>query len=431
MIEYLIRSALVLIILLSIYHVWFENEKMQQFKRFFLLLSLFFGLIIPLISLELPISTVKTSQILPVRDSVINPLASTIPMISSRMSQTYNYWPIMIYGVVASLLFLKFTVNLLRLELKTRRNPQKRTPEGIIVLLKEKVIPHSFLVFTFLNEDDYLNNHIEDEIIVHEFAHIRQRHSLDLLFVELLKIIFWFNPIFIFYKKAIQLNHEFLADEAVVKYSHNVQAYQQLLLHKASLKTVYLASNLNYSVTKKRFIMMKKQTSKAWKMIKGLSLIPVAIILVFAFSDQIFAQDKTAGSGSQMSKEEYYTGGFVRFNNASGETLTKKYETLTVKEKKALPDPIVPTKELMGEWNDPEKYIVISGLEKINESISNLKPEDFLAYYLFKSETEKQTYVTLIKPEWLNNYKKHGGIFKITPDGLRLMLPPPIIIPAK
>ena len=440
MIEYLIKSGLILFILLAIYHIWLEKEKMHQFNRFFLLLSIVFGLTVPLISLEIPSNSLNTIEILPVEGLVTNPLSNAVPNVTRKVSAAgNNYWPFMIYGIVAILLLLKFMVNLLSLRLKAVRNPQQRTGEGTIVLVKEKVIPHSFLNYTFLNEEDYVNNRIEDEIITHEFAHIRQKHSADLIFVELLKIIFWFNPAFILYKKVIQLNHEFLADEAVIRSSHNVSAYQQLLLRKVSLKTVNLASNLNYSVTKKRFEMMKKQTSKAWKMIKGLSLIPTAAILVFAFSNQIFAKVESAGTSkknklpafTQMSKDEYYKGGIVRFQNASGETLTKKYETLTDEEKKAFPAPIVPTKELMETWKDPEKYIVLSGTEKINESISNLKTNDFVAYYLSKSETEKQTYVTLIKPEWLKVYKNHGGIFKITPEGLRLILPPPIVTPAK
>lgn len=440
MTEYLIRSGLILVILLAIYHIWLEKEKMHQFNRFFLLLSILFGLTVPLINLEISSNSLNTIELLPVESLVTNPLSIAVPIVTSKVTDPdNNFWPFIIYGIVAILLFLKFLVNLISLRLKAVRNPQKRTDEGTIVLVKEKVIPHSFLSFTFLNEEDYVNNRIEEEIITHEFAHIRQKHSADLLFVELLKIIFWFNPVFILYKKAIQLNHEFLADEAVIRSSHNVSAYQQLLLQKVSLKTINLASNLNYSVTKKRFKMMKKQTSKAWKMIKGLSLIPAAAILVFAFSNQIFAKAESASSSkknkmpvlTQMSKDEYYKGGIVRFQNANGEILTKKYETLTAEEKKVFPAPLVPTKELMEIWNDPEKYIVLSGTEKINESISNLKPDDFVAYYLYKSETEKQTFVTLIKPEWIERYKKSGGIFNTTAEGLRLMLPPPVIIPAK
>jgi beta-lactamase regulating signal transducer with metallopeptidase domain len=73
-----------------------------------------------------------------------------------------------------------------------------------------------------------------------------------------LKSTVWFNLIFIFYKRAIQLNHEFLADEKVVKSHNDVPFYQNLLISKANANSTYYSSNLNYSVTKKRLIMMTK-----------------------------------------------------------------------------------------------------------------------------------------------------------------------------
>lgn len=438
MIEYLVKSGLILIILLAIYHIWLEKEKMHQFNRFFLILSVVFGLTVPLISFEV-FSNMEV-ELSPVMNLASAPLITTFPEVTNQVIvEDYSYWPVIIYGIVALLLLLKFVVNLLRLRLKISKNQQKRTTEGTIVLIKENVIPHSFLSYTFLNEGDYLNNRIEDEIIRHEFAHIRQKHSADLLFIELLKIIFWFNPVFLFYKKAIQLNHEFLADEAVVKLSNNVSAYQQILLQKVSLKTINLASNLNYSVTKKRFKMMKKQTSTTWKMIKGISLLPVATILILTFSNQTFADDYSVSSGiktnlttsSQISKDKFYGGGFVRFKNASGEILTKKYEALTTEEKKLFPTPLVPTKELFKIWQDSNKFIILIGYEKIKESIGDLKSGDFVTYYSIKSPSDSKTYVNLIKSDWLERYKKYGGIFSMDNDGLILIPPPPIVTPAK
>lgn len=439
MTEYLIKSGLILIILLAIYHIWLEKEKMHKFNRLFLLLTIIFGLTVPLISFEIS-SKMEVIELSPVMKLASAPLITTMPEITNQaIVEDYSYWSVMIYGIVALLLLFKFVVNLLRLKLKVSRNQQKRTAEGTIVLIKEKVIPHSFLSYTFLNEEDYLNNRIEDEIIRHEFAHIRQKHSADLLFIEFLKIIFWFNPVFILYKKAIQLNHEFLADEAVVKLSNNVSAYQQILLQKVSLKTVNLASNLNYSVTKKRFKMMKKQTSRTWKVIKGLSLFPVAAILILTFSNQIFADADSVSSGiktnlttsSQISKDKFYGGGFVRFKNASGEMLTKKYEALTSEEKKLFPAPLVPTSELFKTWQDSDKFTILIGYQKTKEGIGELKSGDFVTYYSMKSPVDSKTYVNLIKPDWLEDYKKYGGIFSMDNEGLVLIPPPPIVTPAK
>ena len=111
----------------------------------------------------------------------------------------------------------------------------------------------------------------------HELVHVNQKHTIDILFIEVLKVFFWFNPLFIFYKKAIQLNHEFLADEEIVKTYNNVPFYQNLLLQKGiGTQTIYLASNLNYLVTKKRLIMMTKSTSQTIATIKKIAILCIA-----------------------------------------------------------------------------------------------------------------------------------------------------------
>jgi hypothetical protein len=124
---------------------------------------------------------------------------------------------------------------------------------------------------------------MDQQLLLHEFTHANQRHSYDIMFIELLKIVFWFNPIFILYKKAIQLNHEFLADDGVLTYTHiNLKAYQHLLLSKAGFShTLNLTSNFNYSITKKRLIMMNQTTPKLRAMLKAIALAPVMIVLAF------------------------------------------------------------------------------------------------------------------------------------------------------
>ena len=152
--------------------------------------------------------------------------------------------------------------NILKIISKINSNTKIDYKNAKLVLLKEKVLPHTFLNYIFINEIDYNNRKIEEELFSHELTHVTQKHTFDILFIEILKTIFWFNPIFIFYKKAIQLNHEFLADEKVVKLYNNIPFYQNLFLSKANEnQPFYLASNLNYLLTKKRLIMMTKTTS--------------------------------------------------------------------------------------------------------------------------------------------------------------------------
>jgi hypothetical protein len=174
---------------------------------------------------------------------------------------------------------------------------------------------------------------------------VNQKHTLDILLIEILKVIFWFNPIFIFYKKAIQLNHEFLADEKVVQSHNNVPFYQNLLLSKANANpTYYLASNLNYSVTKKRLIMMTKNTSKSRALLKKGMLIPLLTALVFSLCTKVVAQETTQKEGKNIyvNEEAFYKKTTFKIKDEKGNVIAqKKYSDLTAKQKKLAPPLVI------------------------------------------------------------------------------------------
>ena len=161
------------------------------------------------------------------------------------------------------------------------------------MLLKEKIVPYTFLHYIFVNKKTYQSNTVKEQILTHELAHVQQKHSLDVLFIEVLQNLFWFNPIFRYYKKAIQLNHEFLADDAVLKSHQNITEYQYVLLNTiAQNNNIYLASNLNYSLTKKRLLMMTTPSSKTKILLKKLLVLPLTAGFIFAFAQRVEAQEK-------------------------------------------------------------------------------------------------------------------------------------------
>lgn len=190
------------------------------------------------------------------------------------------------------MLFL-FCKNLFQIIAATRKNELVNYKNAKLVLLHKQTVPHSFFQFIFLNKEVYKNRLIEPEVLCHELTHVQQKHSLDILLIEMLITFCWFNPVLYFYRKAIRLNHEFLADEAVIKRFNNTPAYQQLLLQTATVSTQpFPASSFTYSITKKRFLMMKKNTSFQVSIAKGLTVFFLFAIAVFVFSTRTIAQVK-------------------------------------------------------------------------------------------------------------------------------------------
>jgi beta-lactamase regulating signal transducer with metallopeptidase domain len=276
MIDFLIKSTLALALLYVVYILLLEREKMHHFNRFYLLFSLLFSVVIPFITFEIYVeSTVVANEVI-VQDMLLP---------TAILYEKTDYVAIIllsVYLIITTILMLRFVSNLMKIKRKIYSNPSEQLQNATLILLNEKVLPHTFLNFIFINKDDFDNRKIEEELYTHEQTHVNQKHTLDILLIELMLTIFWFNPILILYKKTIQLNHEFLADENVVQSYNNVPFYQNLLLEKASWNnTFYLASNLNYLVTKKRLIMMTKTTSQSRALLKKLTLVPILTGMIF------------------------------------------------------------------------------------------------------------------------------------------------------
>jgi len=205
------------------------------------------------------------------------------------------------YGLVVSLLLFRFIKNVVKLGTTIYQNEKLQSEPLTLVLLDTMVIPHSFFSYVFLNRIDFDKGKIEREILIHESVHARQRHSFDILFIELIQVFFWFNPFLFFYKEAIKLNHEFLADACTIEETTNTHSYQQILLSKVGLPVAHFCSELNYSLTKKRFIMMTKKTSKAVSYSKTFLMLPLLAGMIFLLSTKVVAQqnvtqDKTSSS---------------------------------------------------------------------------------------------------------------------------------------
>ena len=229
----------------------------------------------------------------------------------------------MVYVFIVLMLAIRFVLNLYSFYKRTKNNEIQFVQGEKIVLIEEPVLPHSFWKSIFINKNEFEKGNIPSELIAHEKAHLNQKHTLDILFIEIFQIVFWFNPLLLFYKKAIKLNHEFLADEVVNIQFQSVRNYQNLLLDFASNKnTVALASNINYLITKKRLLMMTKKESPIKIVLKVFSVGVMYALLLFVFSTKATAQkgsnkadvkDKDLYTMANIEKLPEFPGGLTEF----------------------------------------------------------------------------------------------------------------------
>lgn len=263
--SYIIKSSGILLLLYGYYWLFLRKQTFFTINRFYLLISLILGMILPFISVEItnPIFTAgKFHPSLYVEHifSEVNTSANDTdtPITPQKL---YSYAWAALYLAGALFFLVRYSVALAQIVWLIRRNPKKSVRGIHIVKLKEQQPLFSFLNYLFIYR---LPASKEDRrrMFEHEKKHIQQRHSLDLLFVELACITNWFNPLVWLYKNAILENHEYIADRQVI-HKYRTGGYPELLIRQTfkgcfSFTNYFACSNL-----KKRIMMMtKKQTSK-------------------------------------------------------------------------------------------------------------------------------------------------------------------------
>src|SRR5690606_18577487 len=210
---FLIKSTLSMLVFLLFYKLVLEREKMHRINRFLLLFALVFSLVIPFVNIEFATENPIIQQAIPSYGLpeifVGNEFVETPTLFTLENALWTIYW----FGF--SVFLFRFIRNLTLLLRSIHKSDKIKKDGFIVVLIPEKILPYSFWNYVFVNQNEYENNQIDQELFVHEKAHITQKHSLDILFIEALQILFWFNPLVYLYKKAIKLNHEFLADQKV------------------------------------------------------------------------------------------------------------------------------------------------------------------------------------------------------------------------
>lgn len=195
---------------------------------------------------------------------------------------------ILVIGMVVMLTRLLIQYISLR---KIRRRSELISDEQVkIYQVNKMIIPFSFGRSIFINQHQH--NELElKEIIRHEFIHVKQRHTADILWSELLCLLNWYNPFAWLIRKAIRQNLEFIADHHVLKAGLDRKQYQYLLLKVVGVPAFAITSQFNFSSLKKRIAMMNKMRSAKVHLVKFLFVLPLVTVLLLAFRNAAIKQD--------------------------------------------------------------------------------------------------------------------------------------------
>ena len=278
---YIIKSALALALLYTCTMPLLEKETFHRLNRIIILGCLILSFFVPFI--HFTGGTNPTVNML--RQAVQLPEI----MIDGNGSEQsiWNLADIMIciyiIGVVA--IFTMTVVQTASLILRLRKCEQIADNRGNTIVLTDYTIsPFCFFHYIVMSRDDYANN--RGFILTHEQEHIRLRHYIDLIILQVATIIQWFNPFVWLIGKNLKAIHEFEVDEAVLNKGIDATQYQQFLVIKAVGNRLQpFANNLNKESLKRRIIMMNQKRSNRWMMLKALLVIPVATLAVSVFAN--------------------------------------------------------------------------------------------------------------------------------------------------
>jgi TonB family protein len=166
-----------------------------------------------------------------------------------------------------------------------RRHGLKRRGSFFIVTIPDNLPAFSFFNILFVNTSVSFDLK-GSPVFRHEMAHARQFHSADIILLEIVKILQWFNPFIYIMQRFLKETHEYLADEAVLEQNSDSAGYRLLLLSQVFGIQPGISNYFNHSLIKKRFTMMSKEKSPVIRQVRYLLVLPMAIILLLIFSSQ-------------------------------------------------------------------------------------------------------------------------------------------------
>lgn len=279
--DYLLKSSALLIVFYLCYQLFLKRETFFESNRWFLLSGLIIAISFPLIVIPhyIEYSLTATSGFM-----VNSSLASNIPM--AKVEEPFDYFQLFFWLYVAGTVFFsgKLILEFLSLQRILNNVTVNSNTKYKFMETSEIIAPFSFFNRIVYNPNQFATEELA-HVINHEKVHAQQYHSVDTIIAQLTCVLFWFNPIVWLYKKAVQQNLEFIADQRAQYISPCNKSYQTVLL-KTSVTNHHLKITNNFytSLIKKRIIMLHKSKSKPINRLKLFIILPLLALFMMSFN---------------------------------------------------------------------------------------------------------------------------------------------------
>ena len=390
---YILKSSVCLAVFYLFYRLLLSKETFHRFNRFALLGILLLSCIVPFMEVTVKEPTEVHQQFLTFEELLLTVGVSPVEEAGNIMLVSDFTWREMLLLVYLSgiVFFLIRTVwSLFRMLHLIRDSRIVSRENGITIIAHRKnIAPFSWMKFVLISETDLLEN--GTEILVHEVAHIRKRHSIDLLVADICIFFQWFNPASWLLKQELQNIHEYEADECVINQGIDAKKYQLLLIKKAVGTRLYsMANSFNHSKLKKRITMMLKEKSNPWARLKYLYVLPLAAIAVTAF-----ARPEISEKVEEISA--------VKVNDLAEIVETKSEENVV----KELVDTTKNKVVVVGYRTEKKDSVLTSGKKKVAISVQGISDEGKPLVIINGKESDREV-VNALNPECIESVSVIG-----------------------
>lgn len=293
LISYLIKLSISLAAVYLFYQVFLRRLTFYNWNRWYLLMYSLVSFIIPFVNVY---------PVLEKNNWNANNMMGIIPAVdyqhlllntgNAHKPWTYQDWSLVLLAVGVVVMLVRLLIQQLSF-LNIRRNSTLLYNDKIKVYqVDQNIIPFSYGNAIFVNQHQHSEQELR-EIIRHEFIHVKQKHTIDVLWSECLCILNWYNPFAWLIRKSIRQNLEFIADHKVLQNGIDKKEYQYLLLKVIGVSQFRIATPFNFSSLKKRIAMMNKIKSAKVHLLKFLFMLPLMAVLLISFRNTIHEQDST------------------------------------------------------------------------------------------------------------------------------------------
>lgn len=287
MMLYVIKAAITLALLYSCFFLFLSKETFHRFNRCMLVGIMLVSLVMPMFHFTTEHPTTLNEEVYIVQNYIEHDTAPII--VTAQQAQGITWiqaltWIYMAGVVLMLILTLVQATSLIRFMSSGVRHTDSQG--NTVILHNNDVPPFSIFRYIVMSVKDYESS--RQYILTHEQEHIRLGHTYDLLLLQGMKTLMWFNPFIWFLSRDLKAVHEYEADQAVINQGIDAKSYQQLLVMKVVGNRLQpFTNNLNHGSLKKRIVMMYQKPSNRWLMLKALCAIPVAALTINTFATPI------------------------------------------------------------------------------------------------------------------------------------------------